>query len=250
MVLEMSRHHAHYSSVSADHHPREQSDDADLGDPESDRRRPRESVGEERETKRVRFNVFDGEGSDEWVEAEEEWVRIHRRPRRDLFSPYDSQGGLKLSDISKRRESVVCSTHGGERRIIDRWRDKETAQDLLQEWTGSTKFRKSWGVLSERTKPSAEGDFSRDVKGDILDFRPLPQQGTEWNLRNSKDQLKKFVADTQEVPETCHFDAASAYLFGKHSRSILMGRLPVTDVLGNHLKDRLFRLVLWLSITL
>ena len=71
------------SSVSADHPPREQSDDADMGDPD-DMRRPRESVGEEKETKRVRINVFDGEESDEWVETEEEWVRI--RPRRDLFS--------------------------------------------------------------------------------------------------------------------------------------------------------------------
>ena len=44
--------------------PREQSDDADVADPDSDRRRPRESLGEERETKRVRINVFDGEESD------------------------------------------------------------------------------------------------------------------------------------------------------------------------------------------
>ena len=30
----------------------------------------------------------------------------------------------------------------------------------------------------------------------------------------------------------------------------LMGRRPMNDVLGNHLKDRLFHLVHWLSITL
>ena len=53
------------SSVSVDQLPREQSDDADVADPESDRRRPRESLGEERETKRVRINVFGGEESDE-----------------------------------------------------------------------------------------------------------------------------------------------------------------------------------------
>ena len=29
----------------------------------------------------------------------------------------------------------------------------------------------------------------------------------------------------------------------------LMGRRPMKDVLGNHLKDRLFHLVNWLSIT-
>ena len=47
-----------------------------MDDPESDRKRPRESVVERRETKKVRINVLDGEESDEWVEAEEEWVRI------------------------------------------------------------------------------------------------------------------------------------------------------------------------------
>ena len=33
-------------------------------------------------------------------------------------------GGLTLSDISKRRESIVCSTDGGEWRIVHRWDDK------------------------------------------------------------------------------------------------------------------------------
>ena len=113
-------------SVGDDQPPREKSNDADMADPDSDRRRPRESLGEERETKRVRINVLDGEERDEWVETEEEWVRIHSRPRRDLLSPHDSQGAPKLSDISKRRESIVCSTDGGEWRIVDRWGDKES----------------------------------------------------------------------------------------------------------------------------
>ena len=111
-------------SVGGDQPPKEQSDDADMADPDSDRRRPRESLGEERETKRVRINVLDGEESDEGWRLKKEWVRIHRRPRRDLFSPHDSQGGPKLSDISKRRESIFCSTDGGEWRIVDRWDDK------------------------------------------------------------------------------------------------------------------------------
>ena len=104
-------------SVGGDQPPREQSDDADMADPDSDRRRPRESHGEERETKRVRISVLDGEESEELVETEEEWVRIHRHPRRDLFFPHDSQGRPKLSDISKRRDSIVCSADGGEWRI-------------------------------------------------------------------------------------------------------------------------------------
>ena len=51
----------------------------------------------------------------------------------------------------------MCSTDGGEMRIVDRWRDKETCQDLLQEWTESTRFRKSWEVLSDQTKFSSRG---------------------------------------------------------------------------------------------
>ena len=83
-------------SVCDDQLPREQCDDADMADPGSDRRRTRESLGEEREAKRVRINVLDGEESDEWVEIEEEWVRIQ-------FSPHDSQGGPELSNISNMR---------------------------------------------------------------------------------------------------------------------------------------------------
>ena len=84
-----------------------------MADPDSDRRRPRESLAEERETKRVRINVLGGEESDEWVETEEEWVRIHRCPRRDLFSPHDAQDGPKLSDVSKRRESIALMEENG-----------------------------------------------------------------------------------------------------------------------------------------
>ena len=103
-------------------------------DPDSDRRRPRESL------KRVGIN--DGEESDEWVETEEDWVRVHRRPRRDLFSHHDSQGGPKLSDISKRRESIVCSTDGGEWRIVER-RDDKGSENL--------QHREIWGRGDKET---------------------------------------------------------------------------------------------------
>ena len=85
--------------------------------------------------------------------------------------------------------------------------DKETPQDLPQEWTRSTRFRRSWGVLSdhksengehretcssniEQMQPLEEDDFLPDVNGGILDLRPTSQQGNRWNLRNRKDQRK------------------------------------------------------------
>ena len=207
MVLEMSRHHG----VSVDQPPREQSDDADMGDPESDRRRPRESVVEERETKRVRINVFDGEESDEWVETEEEWVRIHRRPKRDLFSPHDSQGGPKLSDISRRRESVVCSTDGGEWRIVDRWDEKGSenhepptrsasrvdrkhkVQKVLGRCCATMKVRikstaRPVAATSNKCSHQQETTLSLDENGGIFDLRPKSQQGKRWNLSDRKDQ--------------------------------------------------------------
>ena len=124
-----------------------------------------------------------------------------------------------MSDFSKKRESIVCSTDGGEWRIVDRWDDKEsdnlqhretcsrgdkeTPQDLPQEWTGSTRFRKSWGVLRdyeseyrehretcssdiEHMQPLAEDDFLPDVNGGILELRPTSQQGKRWNLSDQK----------------------------------------------------------------
>ena len=142
----------------------------------SDPQRPRVSV-EGRATKRVRFNVLGGE--ERRQETEEEWVRIYRSPQRDLFFRHDSQGGPKLSDISKRRESRVCSTDGGERRIVDR-------------------FRKSWEVLSYQTKPPAEGDLSRDVKGD-----PLRSKAKGGTLAIHVI-CAKVVADPREAPEACH----------------------------------------------
>ena len=170
------------------------------------------------------------------METEEEWVQIHRRPRRDLFSPHDSQCGPELSDNSKR--SIVCSTDGGEWRIADRWGDEgsenlqhretcsrgdeETPQDLPQEWTGSTRFRKSSGVLCdnecenfqhretcgsdiEQMQPLAEDDVLPDVSGGILDLRPTSQQGKRWNLRNRKDQREMlWLIRKKRLPELCH----------------------------------------------
>ena len=89
--------------------------------------------------------------------------------------------------------------------------NKETPQDLPHEWKGSTKFRKSWGALSEQTRSKQQrsgGWFSLHwetdarhritcrrakvidlrAESDILDLRPTSQQGNRWNLRERKDQ--------------------------------------------------------------
>ena len=51
-----------------------------------------------------------------------------------------------------------------------------------------------------------EPKFEIDLRaeGDTLDLRPTSQQGKGWNLRDRKRSARKFVADPQEAPETCH----------------------------------------------
>ena len=71
---------------------------------------------------------------------------------------------------------------------MDRWqmgRQRDVTASGVDR--GSTRFRKPWELLSGDTKPPAKGDLPRDVKGDILDFRPTSQQGKTWNLSDPKD---------------------------------------------------------------
>ena len=168
MVLEPPSRTAE-SSASADQRPREQTDDADMSDPESDTRKPRELFVKARATKRVKLNVLVDE------KAVNGW-----RPKKNGSTVVSARSVLNpttlKSNISRSREFIVCNTKGRERRIVNRWGDKETCQDLPQELTGITRFRKSWVVLSEQTKPPIEGDLSPNLKGDILDIRPTSQQ--------------------------------------------------------------------------
>ena len=78
---------------------------------------------------------------------------------------------------------------------------KRCLKICVKSGTGSTRFKKSWEVLSEQTQPPAEDDFSPDVKGDILDFRPTSQQGNRWNLSDRKDQREILWLIRKERPK-------------------------------------------------
>ena len=101
--------------------------------------------------------------------------------------PTNFLGRPKLSGISKRRESLVCSADGGERRIVDRWGDEEMSQDLLQEWTGSTRFRKSWWSAERTNAATSRGR--------------LPA-GCGWgtSLTSPRSKAKGGTSDPREAP--------------------------------------------------
>ena len=65
-----------------------------------------ELVSEER-SEECQFNVLDGEEIDERVETQEEWVRIHRRPRQHLLSfPRNSEeNGGSLTNGERERDA-------------------------------------------------------------------------------------------------------------------------------------------------
>ena len=100
-----------------------------MSDPECDRRRPRETVLEEREAKRVRFNVLDEE-IDEWVETEP--------PRQHLFSLPAKLRVDPNKAKSRRGESPqfapLTEENGG---LLTDGETERLPKDLPQEWTGA-----------------------------------------------------------------------------------------------------------------
>ena len=61
------------------------------------------------------------------------------------------------------------------------------------------------GVLSDQTKPSAEGDLLRDVKVDILDFRPTSQHGKRVEPRRSRRSARSARSSSLELVCACFF---------------------------------------------
>ena len=59
-------------------------------------------------------------------------------------------------------------------------------------------------MLSNQTKPPAGSDLLRDVKGDVLDLRPIWQKGKSWNLGDLNRAVRSVVFDPREASEACH----------------------------------------------
>ena len=61
---------------------------------------------------------------------------------------------------------------------------KETPRDLPHEWTGSTKFRKSWGALSEQTqsKQQRSGVGSACIEKPMRDTASLVEEEPKFEI--------------------------------------------------------------------
>ena len=86
----------------------------------------------------------------------------------------------RLAEQPPLTDSTVCTGDGRERRIVDRWGDRERLKICRRRRQEAQGSGCPGGVFSDWRKPPAgsdllslaEGDLLRDVKGDILDLRP------------------------------------------------------------------------------
>ena len=159
------------SGGSADVIPRDWSADIDVKDSGEEQRRASDHVEGQREAKRVRIIVFDGEGVDTLVKSEES-------ARQNLFSPGDALVA-RWCPRSRRGESPLYAVvNGSGRSSVDRWKVRETRPHLLQDWTGSTRLRKSRDALREKNSLIS---YWRGVKGSLGNSATLwPDKVHQW----------------------------------------------------------------------
>ena len=70
-------------------------------------------------------------------------IRVHRKPRRDLFIPMRIQGAPAAASIAQVRMTKGKFLDNGEEfHVVDNWtrRDGKAHEDLGRRWTGTTAF--------------------------------------------------------------------------------------------------------------
>ena len=102
------------------------------------------------ETAPVLAAVGGRSGEDGWAEEAEEgeMVRIHRRPRRELFTPLRVSGAAPAKALAALRVTRGrFAVSGRAFRIVDRWTTRAGAhRDLGEAWTGTITFVKMSAV--------------------------------------------------------------------------------------------------------
>ena len=80
---------------------------------------------------------------DYWTKEGPYWKRAHVQPRRDMYSPQQTDDGPDVAKLTTWRQTMVKPTSGNRGyRIDDDWTTKRKAT-LDIEWTGSTNFEEN-----------------------------------------------------------------------------------------------------------
>ena len=80
---------------------------------------------------------------DYWKIENDEIIRVHLKPRTELFTPSGAQCPVEVGELSTRRRTIVKFADGREELLGDDWTVQEDAHRALDEkWTGETVFRR------------------------------------------------------------------------------------------------------------
>ena len=124
-------------------------------------------------------------GKDAWADeaAEDEVVRIHRQPRRELFTPLRVSGAPTVTALATLRVTTGRFAISGRAfRIVDSWTARAGAhRDLGEAWTGSTTFTRKSAVLA----PASAGPTSWSRRAGPMASGGIPCGTSEGTFRNS-----------------------------------------------------------------
>ena len=100
----------------------------------------------------VSIEKWDNCGGDAWRNRGDEgvWCRIHRTPRRAMFTPYRvARGPSMKSTLMSTRTTTGVTASGQKFTISDNFKNPKNAHMLLfEEWTGTTTFRAAPRITS------------------------------------------------------------------------------------------------------
>ena len=91
--------------------------------------------------KQVYLAETDQKHADSWEDMKDgRWIRHHRVPRRDAFTPSGTSDGPPLTDLEDTRVTERDFPDGTTDRLEDRWRTDVQLVDDVSLWRGRTVF--------------------------------------------------------------------------------------------------------------
>ena len=110
--------------------------------------------------------------TDYWTREPGCWVRVHKRPRRALFTPLGTFGGPPVSDLSVHRVTMLEYVDRSADIVSDRWCDKNGRRLMSKKWTGRTVFQ-----IDSHQNPQVRFDYLAEPR--VESFGPKPAKAEQ-----------------------------------------------------------------------
>ena len=168
--------------------------------------------------------------NDYWRYNEDEVIRVHVRPRHDLYVPHQDECTFSLTDLGDDRKTYINAAE--EQLPLDQWRDPRCQQSLHEPWTGTSTFfwrRPPSGLREPQSLPAPLALPSPPAASQQPQRRPTPSATEEPASKRQATTIQQHVLqDTQQHQESfqqqINYDQRSI-TFNLSPRS---GRMPPT----------------------